>query len=419
MKFQFFFSYARADDSDGRLKKFFRALSKEVRDQTGLSPKEVIGFRDTENIQTGDDWSEELKEALQTSRVFICLVSPTYINRDYCGKELQVFLNRLERYQAPGDHLAKKPRVILPVLWIPIKGEIPKALSRLQLHDDDLPPEYKAEGLRYLMRLKTKESAYQEFLIRFAEKVVEVAKGPELPSIHPAPNIEDVRSAFHASPDSMTDIGAEPDAGGPNIVKFGFVAAKKDEMQGVKNSVEYYDNKGGWWWSPYLPAEKRTVGLIAQEAASNENFRYLEMPIDQATIQRLERAEEKKEIVVIVVDPWTIFVSRYKEIMLLYDGESHFNCAALVPWNEEDQDTIESRSLLEDTLKVTFRAKSASERTLYFNDSICSADDLRAGMQSTLTQIRLKIIEVSEAEKRIQLKPSPKPTIPTPGGDVS
>src|SRR3954468_18823863 len=97
----FFLSYARRDalSNNPYLKKFYKDLALAVGSAAALnSSVEVsdIGFIDNQGIETGDNWRETLAEALQTSRVLVCLFSRSYFNSEFCGKEFHAFSLRLE-----------------------------------------------------------------------------------------------------------------------------------------------------------------------------------------------------------------------------------------------------------------------------------------------------------------------------------
>ena len=112
----FFLSYARLD-RDPYLKRFYEDLREAVRRLAGLEGED-IGFFDAEGIEPGAQWPETLVEALQASRVFVSVYSPTYFLKEYCGKEWQVFHSRVDAYRNASPAGAEPPHSILPVLWV-------------------------------------------------------------------------------------------------------------------------------------------------------------------------------------------------------------------------------------------------------------------------------------------------------------
>src|SRR5829696_5877328 len=130
----FFMSYARTDD-DPYLRLFYRDLGNEIRMVTGL-PSDAsvkdIGFFDQGSVEVGDTWDTELADALQNSRVMVCMNSRGYFNSEWGGIEFQVFRSRVEEYikDSPGE--IGPPPLIIPVLWRPprlLSGSMPKPLA--------------------------------------------------------------------------------------------------------------------------------------------------------------------------------------------------------------------------------------------------------------------------------------------------
>jgi hypothetical protein len=139
MPHPFFLSYARQDaqriekgqsQRDPIFEAFIDRLDQGVMQLTG----EGIGFVDR-NIEPGQEWPEQIAEALATAKTMVCLYSPSYFRSPYCGKEMQVLLERRRNYirANPG----KKPSNIIPVLWHPVPWRIPKTLPDLQHKDDE------------------------------------------------------------------------------------------------------------------------------------------------------------------------------------------------------------------------------------------------------------------------------------------
>ena len=94
----FMLSYARLDARDDPyLRRFFDELKTEVRRRAGIEPGDIC-FIDQENIEPGEEWSPELAEAIGTCNALVCIYTPTYFTREYCGKEWQFFRSRLDQY---------------------------------------------------------------------------------------------------------------------------------------------------------------------------------------------------------------------------------------------------------------------------------------------------------------------------------
>jgi len=412
----FFFSYARDDSANSdKVKKFFDELVQEVRKRGGFGAD--AGFFDATDIKTGDSWPESVAQGLRLAKVFVFLTSPTYVQKEFCGKELQVFIERWQAYRATLQNPLAHPSILLPVVWIPLRGAIPEPLASYQLHDNSLPEEYRLEGLEYLMRLNTKQDQYEEFKIRFADKIIAAAKENDLRGLAALRAFDKIQSAFLAA---MSGAAAGPpvaEAGGPKSARFIFVAATRPQIASVKQQVEAYDGQSGFHWRPFHPQED-TVGYFAMEAALQQRIQYNELSFGQDLAQQLEQAHRENSIVLVLLDAWTLKVEPYQSWMRPYDRVSLPNCALLVPWNDGDAETVAQRTILQDHLQVTLPAKFLSRPSLFFRDA-SSAEELRQTLRDTLTQIQMKILEVGEAKKRIEATASASlPTLPVPGARV-
>jgi hypothetical protein len=184
----FFLSYARNDaQGDPWLREFYERLARDVSRAAGLSSglkPEDIGFIDDKGIESGTQWTQELAEALQSSRVFVCLFSRSYFNSEWCGKEFQVFRDRVQAYVDAHPGL-KWPPLILPVLWDrpdKLPKPFPKIVEdlRLQYVEAAFGQMYAQEGLYYIIRMG-EEKEYQRFLLEFRECIVRAAMAYPLP----------------------------------------------------------------------------------------------------------------------------------------------------------------------------------------------------------------------------------------------
>ncbi|MEL4178190.1 toll/interleukin-1 receptor domain-containing protein [Roseateles sp. PN1] len=89
-----FISYRRAanDSPDRWVDSFCNHLRSELRDRVG----EVAIWRDTAELRAGDYWRPEIAAALESTGIFLALISRTYFDSDECRKELDRFLGRLK-----------------------------------------------------------------------------------------------------------------------------------------------------------------------------------------------------------------------------------------------------------------------------------------------------------------------------------
>lgn len=404
MSHWFFLSYARTNNLDGYLKKFYKDLNETIRSLT--TPEEgEDGFFDTQDIELGQPWREELTAALQTCRTFVSLYSPAYFTREICGQEWQIFSRRQAAYSANLPAHASRPSLILPVLWVPeasLPSPLPDVVSEVQYKHGDFGEVYAREGLRHLMALGSKyRTHYREFLKHFADKLIKAARAHSVPPLQPPPPMDDIESAFRRrGPGPSKPTGGAAN-GGPGFVQFISVAGRRDELQPVREKLDPYGEQGGYDWYPYLPEVKERVGLILQWVASTEGLLVKFVPFERDIIRRIEAAEQQNNIVVIIVDTWTLRLAQYHLPMSEYDGCRLLNSAVLVCWNNRDEElTEEKRTELEDWLKATFHRNFIEHNPNSFLE-VNSHDELIKELPTLLSKARKRISERAEVMRRV------------------
>lgn len=73
-EYDFFVSYARADNRDGWISGFVEELLAEHRKFTG--GRSLVPFFDKQDIRGLDDWQHRLHHGLAASRLFLAFISP-------------------------------------------------------------------------------------------------------------------------------------------------------------------------------------------------------------------------------------------------------------------------------------------------------------------------------------------------------
>ncbi|MCP4545491.1 MAG: TIR domain-containing protein [bacterium] len=395
----FFLSYARFD-VDEYLDRFYDDLVREVR---GLSKDfvdtQMIGFRDSADIFPGDNWRQSLIDALRTARVFIYLISPVYFSRKWCGKEWAAFEMRLHEY-IKGKN-PQRPPLMCPVLWRPTP-ELPRCATEIQFTHRELGEIYSSEGLRYLVKLNRYKDDYEIFLTQFSKRIVDVAKSYVLPEFGPLPPVKEIANAFKVSAPHAETTSAAKLSAGPRYAQFIYVAGKKGELQDVRDDIAAYGEEGGGDWKPYLPACCDEVMILTQEIATNEKFRHEVIALDENLIENIRSAREKNKIVIILIDPWTVRLGPYSSVLRKYDKLQSYNCALLVLFNHEDEETNDQMPLLRLAVKDVLINKSLDKNPASFRDDVGSLDAFSVELVDALRKVRERIRRASERFRRVR-----------------
>jgi FxsC-like protein len=414
MSYYFFFSYAHEDnlpDSNGKrwVKKFYDDLSNEVSRKASL-PANEVSFFDEEAIRLGTKWPGELFEGIQTAKIFVCLYSPTYFKKPFCGKEWTIFNHRRQAYAQ--KYGVKEPELIIPVLWekeIYVSRNLPAPLKEDQYTFGDFGYNYPLYGLRQIIsQPNLRETLYKEFLDKFSDllieavKPLEAAKPPrELPRFETDLQLDQIEPLF---PASDADAGAAPDAesedANPLHVRFAFVVGRQKEMleEQIRERLEYYRGSGAEW-TPYLPHKvERRIDLLVQEIASKRDFsRADDIKLDNTLLTNLEKAKKNNQIVVIVVDSWTLKIPKYRELMSSFDEKSFLNCVVVILWID-DEETAGNRTKLEQFVRAAFPTLRLRKGLL---DCEGPVKKLETRLGKTLCDTKENILQIAEIQRAI------------------
>lgn len=92
-QFDFFVSYARKDNADGRITRFIEALLKAHRENMGPYPDHHLEpFFDKEDIHSLDDWQLGLADKLSRSRLLLAFVTPNWFASEWCRREWRAWV---------------------------------------------------------------------------------------------------------------------------------------------------------------------------------------------------------------------------------------------------------------------------------------------------------------------------------------
>jgi FxsC-like protein len=415
MAYEFFFSYTRANN-DEYLKTFFEDLSEEVRLKRGLPAGTAVGFFDQRSIELGEEWDAAIVDALQNSRVMVAAASLGYFNSEYCGKEWTLFRRRCQAAAAGG----KTPPLIKAVAWVEHSlSELPPEVLACQLTLGDPHGLHNTKGVRHLLRREGKKDAYIDLVDSLASQIVDAGNRYPLPPLAAVPSLASLPSAFR-----VPAVGAAPGAAaapvpvstpaGPRQVNFVYVAAHPDEIKGAR-AVASYADVGAGDWRPFFPTDARRVHPLMQNIASDPalDFSSIELPFGADLLQRVDEAWKQRQIVVIVVDAWSLYWDAqrpqpmYQQLLASLDGRFDYHWCVLVPWNEQDADTMAQAAQIRDLVRTTFdRHARLMPNPMFYRDGIRSVDEFKAAVAEVLTRLKEEIRKTAPVLRSVPPGPS-------------
>jgi FxsC-like protein len=416
----FFFSHAR-EDWDQYMKRFYDELVKEVEGR-GKIP---AAFRDQEDVEPGDAWPPAMSKALASCRTFVYVHSFRYFQSDYCGKEWSIFRDRVLRYAKAFGPPEDRPRLMLPILWYPPDPNIvPEVVAEVQYTHKDFGEIYSEEGLKQLIRLRSRHrTAYYDFLKNFTDKLLEVgAKWP----LREEPNIASIKAvdsawltkpplAASASRSAMPIRPLHRIPPGPGHALFYYIAGPPSEYVGYRTEMRGYGQVGGPDWSPYYPPPpEEKVASIVQKAVNDMNVVCYHSAVEDSLADRIEEAQRNNNVVVIVIDPWSLQLERYRKILEACDGRDFFNCAVLMAWNKNDADSNREIEQLKSKIQnEVLKTKFANRASNYYWEPIGSREELMSTLIQAVSGAHSKIskflpVEPAEVDPMARTSSFPK-----------
>jgi FxsC-like protein len=348
--------------------------------------------------------------------VFIAIASPAYFKSEYCGKEWGLFRQRLLN-AANGQPL---PPLLKPIVWISIRNIL-----------DSLPPEVSAgqanfgrgqdvqnvRGFQFLLKNVQANQVLLNTLVEdLADEIVDAsdkyAAGAALPRLPHVPALRDVVPLFPAAaagaPQPVGGAAVAVSPTGPKHVRFVYIAANPTKLAGARAPDPYVES-GGSDWKPYFPTDKRRVHVIAQNTVSDEalDFTSEEMPFGPNLIAEIEDAWRKRQIVVVIIDGWTLqWDGQAKAMLAQLDDRLDSHWCVLVPENPDDRDETTARAAIDAAIAQNFGKHVSLGNPLFFRNHIQSVEDLKANLRDVVTRLKEEIKKRAEVTMPLPAGPS-------------
>ena len=403
MGYRFFLSYKRITENRHEVEAFFNRLSgslAEILPQDGSTP----GFYDGD-IEPASDWGATISSALGQSRAIVCLLSEQYLGSEYCRKELSAFLLRLQNQK-------KRPKdLIIPVTWTPISQPLHPLLAALQDDYRSYPTEYRERGLARLGRQNRYADAYTEIVEKLASVIRDNTNRILLADSEVPPFANTIDLIRPETPDEeLGEIG-------PKNPRFVFIAAHPTELPDMRAERRPYSHDGSYWWCPYQPPHPQAIGPAVNEMVLQENLRFFEI---QATsprlIQKIERAASKNTPVAVLVDPWSLTIDRYKDLvksirdLAVEQSGVENRCGVFVSWNAQDPDTQVNELPLHTHVTTTLHVQER-QPLKYCYERIGDLAELRLKLFDAFRNMNLKALDAATEPLPDLPSSEPAPTL--------
>jgi formylglycine-generating enzyme required for sulfatase activity len=154
-----FWSYSSSDDeaANGRLSQLRALLSKELQLKVGRTQKVHI-FQDVEAIPPGELWEKRIREALDVSSFVIPIVTPAFLQSEYCSSEIKLFRKR--------QKVLGRDDLIFPIHYINVLDVDGGSLD--DCHDREILPFLRSYQWSDFRELRLKNPEAEEVLRKLA-----------------------------------------------------------------------------------------------------------------------------------------------------------------------------------------------------------------------------------------------------------
>lgn len=398
----FFLSYARGDD-DSYVERFYEDLSMEVRVLTGLAAGHEVGFFDRSSMAVGEDWPARLATELGRCRTFIALYTPRFFLSEACGKEWAIFRDRVEAHH---QDLTAPSSALIPLLWAPVP-ELPPKVRDIQYTSSEMGAAYNEGGLRQLLRLRRHRDAYRLAVTRIAKRVV-TANRTALPPRTPA-SYHSAQSAFHENGTKPPELLA-----GTQVVRFVVVSASRAVAARIREDTSFYGDRPEDW-APYRPTIHGSLCDLARRMATLHS--YVAAVDTVADLPEcLRDAGRYNQIVVLLVDPWTLMIDSVREMLSDFDRLAVPATAVLIPWSLQDTETRLNSEKLRNMISRTFPHSTLRQDDVMFRSSVLTEESFGADLPVVLEVARNRMFTRGTVYRRPP-EPPERPILEGPTGD--
>ena len=383
-----------------------------------------------------------------TCKAFVYIYSPHYFASEYCGKEYEVFRQRLNDHAKKNKSKGLENRLLLPVLWVPPTDvkKPPAVVTEHQYFNDLLGNDYKKNGLMFMSKQKgTYPSAYNKFLWEFSSAMLQAVKDAPLAQATSIPELRDVTSAWMAadpappvnSPESPDNILIRPIAALPpapasplSLIPAGLPSQPPPYARGLNHALIYYaaafppnfagkrsqerlpfyKDYGGAEWLPFPPPPppEEQAALIAQQSVDEAKLGTVvhHLFVDDLLPEEVRKAEEKNTIVILIVDPCSLRVETLFKVLNKCDEDLRMNWAVLVPWNRSDPDVNGSYDELLALVEQAFKRHVTYTMPNLVHKSIDSRDALKKGLVDAILGTKGRISANSTNYRKAEPSPA-------------
>jgi FxsC-like protein len=214
---------------------------------------------------------------------------------------------------------------------------------------------------------------------------VSVSRRHPLPIRPGPPDLRYVTSVFHPAP-SRARVS--------QFVHFIVSAGSRQEMRSYRQNLAYYGDSCKDW-APYHNDLTKPLAAFASAIAAKRQFDSDVSNIDGLDA-RIDRAKALNQLVVLLVDAWSVKFDRHRQALSRYDARTERTNAVMIPWNLRDEETHQHWLELDRAIQELLWHNARRDDQHMFRRSIPTHDDFSACLEEVLEEARNRVFAEGE-----------------------
>jgi hypothetical protein len=108
-------------------------------------------------------------------------------------------------------------------------------------------------------------------------------------------------------------------------------------------------------------------------------------------IEALRDASARKNIIAVVVDPWSLSLGTFKEFAEKFDAEAFPSSGVIITWNEKDTETVAKLPILKNVIDGHFRGRIVRQE--YYKEGVKTPEEVREALIATFNSAQERLVE--------------------------
>jgi len=181
------------------------------------------------------------------------------------------------------------------------------------------------------------------------------------------------------------------------------MSGSREETASRRRKLEYY-GRDRVDWAPYRPSLDRPLAGYASEIADG---RFFDCEIsDVSTLrERVERAKNRNELVVLVIDTWALALEEHRLALAELDQDDDATAAIIIPFSAMDTETLGETTLLQGRLAAVLPKRLKKRDPVMLRQNVPTHEQFGANLEEILEVAQNQIFRRGTPNTRVRRRP--------------